>query len=558
MKKTFKALKFSAVFLFALTGFVACDKEFAELDSAVLGKDNANFNTDLYEVPIVSYNKKIESVQINNLSSYLLGAFNDPAYGQTSASIVTQVTPSTYDPSFGDNVVINSVVLTIPYYSRINNYDDEGNAEYTIQDSLYGDYSGSVKPFKLSIYKNEYFLRDTDLDGTTAQKYYSYSNGSMDNMAYNGSSIINFDALNNTLIFQDENVTPSADAIVTITDEGTDDEVTTRSVPAYIATLDPDFWKDLIIEKEGQTELSNANNFKNYFRGLFFKAEAVDNDGSMVLLNIASTEANITINYSYDSTTVEDETIEGTYTLNFTGNKLNTFINNITDVTLADGDKTNGDETLYLKGAANSMAVVNLFESDEAKKDFFDEFRIPEGDTYKKDEDGKYVLNHLVNDAQLVLYEDDIMQTFPDDTNGNDYSYFNRIYAYDIDNSIYTIDYNNDPTESTTTPVNSRLISLGQRLENKNGDYKYKIRLTEHLNNILLNDSTNTKIGLVLSTNVNYTTNAAVADSDTDDVTNIPAASLITPKGTILYGSNENVEEEKKMKFRVFYTEPNN
>jgi len=204
------------------------------------------------------------------------------------------------------------------------------------------------------------------------------------------------------------------------------------------------------------------------------------------------------------------------------------------------------------------MAVVNLFESDEAKKDFFDEFRIPEGDTYKKDEDGKYVLNHLVNDAQLVLYEDDVMQTFPDDTNGNDYSYFNRIYAYDIDNSIYTIDYNNDPTESTTTPVNSRLISLGQRLENKNGDYKYKIRLTEHLNNILLNDSTNTKIGLVLSTNVNYTTNAAVADSDTDDVTNIPAASLITPKGTILYGSNENVEEEKKMKFRVFYTEPNN
>jgi len=558
MKKTFKALKFSAVFLFALTGFVACDKEFAELDSAVLGKDNANFNTDLYEVPIVSYNKKIESVQINNLSSYLLGAFNDPAYGQTSASIVTQVTPSTYDPSFGDNVVINSVVLTIPYYSRINNYDDEGNAEYTIQDSLYGDYSGSVKPFKLSIYKNEYFLRDTDLDGTTAQKYYSYSNGSMDNMAYNGSSIINFDALNNTLIFQDENVTPSADAIVTITDEGTDDEVTTRSVPAYIATLDPDFWKDLIIEKEGQTELSNANNFKNYFRGLFFKAEAVDNDGSMVLLNIASTEANITINYSYDSTTVEDETIDGTYTLNFTGNKLNTFVNNITDVTLADGDKTNGDETLYLKGAANSMAVVNLFESDEAKKDFFDEFRIPEGDTYKKDEDGKYVLNHLVNDAQLVLYEDDVMQTFPDDTNGNDYSYFNRIYAYDIDNSIYTIDYNNDPTESTTTPVNSRLISLGQRLENKNGDYKYKIRLTEHLNNILLNDSTNTKIGLVLSTNVNYTTNAAVADSDTDDVTNIPAASLITPKGTILYGSNENVEEEKKMKFRVFYTEPNN
>lgn len=558
MKKTFKALKLSAVFLFTLTGFVACDKEFTELESAVLGKDNANFNTDLYEVPIVSYNKKIESVQINNLSSYLLGVFNDPAYGQTSASIVTQVTPSTYDPSFGDNAEIKSVVLTIPYYSRINDYDDEGNAEYTIQDSLYGDYNGSIKPFKLSIYKNEYFLRDTDLDGTSAQKYYSYSNGSSDNMAYNGVSTINFDALNNTLIFQDENVIPSADAIITITDEGTDDEVTTRNVPAYTATLDPTFWENLIINKEGQLELSNANNFKNYFRGLFFKAEAVDNNGSMVLLNMASTAANITITYSYDSTTVEDETLEGTYTLNFTGNQLNTFVNNITDVTLADGDSANGDEALYLKGAGNSMAVVDLFESDEAKKEFFDEFRIPEGTDYKKDTDGKYVLNHLVNEAQLVIYEDDIMQTFPDDANGNNYSHFNRIYAYDINNSIYTIDYNNDPTESTATPVNSRLISLGQRIENKNGDYKYKIRLTEHLNSILLNDSTNTKIGLVLSTNVNYTTNAAVADSDTEDITNIPAASLITPQGTILHGSNENVDESKKMKFNVFYTEPNN
>ncbi|WP_405294147.1 DUF4270 domain-containing protein [Algibacter sp. Ld11] len=557
MKKTFKALKFSAAFVFVLTGFVACDKEFTELDSAVLGKDNANFSTNSYEIPIVAYNKKTESVQVNGLSSYLLGVFNDPAYGQTTASIVTQVTPSSYDPDFGDNPEITSVVLTIPYYSRINNYDEDGNAEYTIQDSLYGDYAGAVKPFKLSIYKNDYFLRDTDLDGVSAQKYYSYSDGSSDNMVYNGSSIINFDNLKEQLIYGPVNVTPSNSVIITVTDAGTDDELTTRSAPAYKVELDTEFWTNLIINKEGGAELSNVNNFKNYFRGLFFKAEAIDDDGNMVLLNMASTEANIVINYNYDSTTV-DETLEGTYTLSFAGNTLNTFVNSITEVTLADGDETNGDQTLYLKGSGNSMAVVDLFEDDAAKKDFLDSFRIPSGDDYEKDEDGNYVLNRLVNDAQLVVTENEVMQAFPDDSNGKNYSHFDRIYAYDVNNSQSTIDYQFDPIESSTDPFNSKIISLGQRVIDENGNYKYKIRLTEHLNNILVNDSTNTKIGLVLSTNVNYITNAEVADSDTEDVTNVPAASVITPRGTVLYGSNESVDDEKIMKFKVFYTEPNN
>ena len=74
----------------------------------------------------------------------------------------------------------------------------------------------------------------------------------------------------------------------------------------------------------------------------------------------------------------------------------------------------------------------------------------------------------------------------------------------------------------------------------------------------MVNDSTNTKIGLVLSTNVNYTNISAIADSDDEDVTGLPAASVITPRGTVLYGSNANVDDEKRMRFKVFYTEPNN
>jgi hypothetical protein len=107
------------------------------------------------------------------------------------------------------------------------------------------------------------------------------------------------------------------------------------------------------------------------------------------------------------------------------------------------------------------------------------------------------------------------------------------------------------------------LISLSQR-DTITG--KFKIRLTEHLNNILLRDSTNTKIGLVLSTNVNADyiertggigtfIGAEILNSD-DDVTEIPASALITPRGTVLYGSNSNVPEGKRLKFKIFFTEP--
>ena len=84
---------------------------------------------------------------------------------------------------------------------------------------------------------------------------------------------------------------------------------------------------------------------------------------------------------------------------------------------------------------------------------------------------------------------------------------------------------------------------------------KYKIHLTEHLNNILLRDSTNTKIGLVLSSNVNQVNSSKILNS-TDEVTTVPSVSILTPRGTILYGTNPSVPANRKMKLKVFFTEP--
>ena len=219
-----------------------------------------------------------------------------------------------------------------------------------------------------------------------------------------------------------------------------------------------------------------------------------------------------------------------TYVLNFSGNRLNTFINDYNLVTLTNGDKSLGDEKLYLKGAEGSMAVVNLFGGDmvECKDEngvitmrtsldcFKRTYRqLDENGDYLPAVDGNFPLKKLINEAHLVIYEDE------NAANGgnSDFHKFDRIYAYDVNNNIPTIDYSFDPTDNDTNPINSKVISLGQRIKEEGSDhYTYKIRVTELLKNILQKDSTNTKLGLVLSNNVNLTTNSQILESG-DEVT---------------------------------------
>src|SRR5690606_1580951 len=139
---------------------------------------------------------------------------------------------------------------------------------------------------------------------------------------------------------------------------------------------------------------------------------------------------------------------------------------------------------------------------------------------------GKRPLKKLINEAQLVIYEDETLD--------NDIHKYDRIYAYDVRNNQTTTDYEFDPTTNNSDPLSSKIISLGQR-STGNGGPKYKIRLTEYLNNILTRDSSNTKIRLVLSPNVNNTNLSGILNS-TDTTTAIPSASMLLPRGTVLYG----------------------
>lgn len=94
----------------------------------------------------------------------------------------------------------------------------------------------------------------------------------------------------------------------------------------------------------------------------------------------------------------------------------------------------------------------------------------------------------------------------------------------------------------------------------KNEDGKgirYKIRLTNHINNIVRKDSTNVKLGLVVTSNINVISNTTFIDYENKNK-KTTIATATNPLGTVLYGSNPlNTPEDKRLKLEIYYTKPN-
>lgn len=521
----------------------SCEKDFSDIGTDVIGNQNINIQSATY--PVKTYNKRITPFQTDGLTKNLLGYYYDPNFGSTKVHFLAQLTPKSYSPNFGDNTTLDSVVLTIPYSSR------KKDEVYSI-DSLYGQ-----TPIKLSIFRNNFLLRDfdpaSDLENT--QKY--YSNGSL-----SSSENLNPSEIQGQLLYENNSFLPSNDAIVlTKTNSDGEKEVTATLPPSLRIKIDPNdlpsnFWEELIFEKEDEEELSSSNNFYNYFRGLYFKAEPLSPeaaDGTLIQMDFVSANAHLKLHYTYDVTsTTTDETTErqGSYDLGFNGKRINIFENNFDPIVLqniASSNPQEGDAQLYLKGGEGAMAVVELFTEDESGNNFEDYL------SHYKETDGEdTVIKRLINEAYLEFYIDETVMNANSDIP-------NRIFIFDLKNNIPLADYYLDSSINSQTAESklSHLVPVSTETNDAGIEQrKYKVRLTGHLNNIITKDSTNVKIGLLVSSNVSASDLKTLLTYD-NQVKGIPSGSILTPKSVILHGNN-STDESKRVKLNIFYTEAEN
>lgn len=564
-----KMLKQAAMVLGLALLIISCEDEFGSIGTSIVGE--VNFDTELaQDLKIAAYSRNyadasgFNGVQTSGTSVGVVGFYKDPTYGSTTSSLLTQVALSSTDPDFGDETEIDSVVFSLPYYSTLEETDTDGNSTYSL-DSIFGITPGQMK---LSVYRSNFFLNSLDPAEDFESSAIYYSNEISEFQGVEGDLLfeVRDESANGT---QAEGFVPDASEIVLTTPnlddagdpDGTNevDRLSPRIRLSYTngnagdaAVLD--YWKQAIIDQEGQGTLLNQNTVNDYFRGLYLKAEAIDDKGSAILFDVAN--LNVTIYYSFinEDSTVDDSGEEvttgtGNISLRSSGVRAIAYENDFSQSPIGSTsfnesqNLIDGEENLYLKGGDGSIALIDLFGADEDDNGIADQLEALRS------------CNIIVNEANLQFY----VQQDELSTGSSGELEPERIFIYDYENNATLLDALIDNTTGDDGVVDTRTNHLGRLSREIDGDLSsngvsYRIRLTQHINNIIKNDSTNVRLALSVSQNVTIDNTALIGGTGgVEDGQRVPFSGVISPEGTILHGTASS-DEEKKLRLRLYYT----
>lgn len=522
----------------------SCDKDFNAIGDDLIGDDHFGLESEKYDV--LAYNQEVTPIQSNSLTVNALGIYDNPVLGTTTANYATQVALTAYAPSIGESPVIQSVVLSVPYFSHITATNPDGSSTYAL-DSIYGAPEGKLK---LSVYESGVQMRASYFDG--GNQFAQLYNTDMDTDT-GVPEYINFDArkvgsrLNTGGVLENDQFFFDAKQItdVTTTDGK---EVTTKVAPEMRLNLDNAFFQSKILSAPA-AKLATADVFQEYFRGLYFQVERSGSDPSnMALMDF--TKGKITIKYkaktdiTTDGETVEDRTL----VINLTGSTASLLKDAKSSdyATAIQNPNPAGDERLFLKGGQGSLAVLEL--NGLAAK--LEEIRA-----------NKW----LVNEANLVFYIDTLQMAKTADGSTDIKKMAKepkRVYLYDLDNNLPIVDYATDGSTSITTDPRMTKVIYGGIVNvnstTKRGSY-YKIRLTNHIRNIIKNASAkNVRLGLVAIDDISITASNKLKLKNSV-ISEAPRSTVITPVGTVLYGgaSGSTIPTGKKLQLEIYYTKPN-
>ena len=528
---TFKTI---LVIISVVIGFQSCEKEFATVTaSGIVDTTTVNFKNTYSKFIIRTKNQKLNPIQSNNMPVGLIGKFNNQEFGSYNAEFLSQLRPSQFNPTFAENLdslTIEKVILSIPYFSRNIETLESEEIVYEL-DSVFGnkDSSTDYKSINLNVFESNYFIRDYDPNAdepNVNQKYYSNKS--------NGVNPINQSELEKNLLLEVNNFSPDPSEIQLFY-EDTDSIIERLSPRMYFEFEDLDYWRSKIIEKQGSSELSNSNNFNNYFRGLYLNVSEDNSDGSLTIFD--PNQANITIYYNVkdiDDETSESITTNKTYTLSFSGNRIN-FFNNALSLPV------NNDESIHISGTEGSIGILELFDEEltqHPNDETMDDVSVDVEELMAKD--------ILINEANIIIQK----------TGSNAFEP-HRVFIYDLENNAVLSDYNLDVSASNNprTSITNHLSTLITDTINGEVRHFYKFRITNHIKNIIKKDAKNVKIGLTASADVNLEANGIIYEAlDQDFPEKIPLSSNIYPKALILGGNDVN-ELSDNVFLEIFYTE---
>ena len=161
--------------------------------------------------------------------------------------------------------------------------------------------------------------------------------------------------------------------------------------------------------------------------------------------------------------------------------------------------------------------------------------------------------NWIINEANLVFYVDQEELIAAGGTIEPP-----RLYLYNAETNQPIYNGLTDPDPLELFEPLTIFPSYDGILE-REGDIglRYTVRITDHINNIIVRDSANARLALSVSSNIGLpfvTEGVGTVEPEVD----VPIMSIINPLGTVLFGSDVTAaEEDRKLQLEIFYTEAN-
>ena len=587
--------------------FLSCDKDYHSVGVDLLTK--TSLKTSSFRAPVYAYQKKLNYFQTDGLPLGQLGKIQIPGFGVSKASITSQLRYSGV-PVFGnytqeaeddndnpvvidENEKVTAVYLDIPFFNNIDDADQDGvidifdadakdpesdtdgdglsdieerrlnlnplsddsdndgildlidtdSSSYDYENKIYeidSIFGNRAATFNMKVYELTHFLSPLDpLQNFERNKQY-YSNTDFFEQGFVGAKLcdtrynLNFDELR----FNYKEDDPETEDV----DERS--KVQTRLSPRIRVPLDIDFFQTKIIDNEGRDPLSNYENFTRFFKGIVIRADNFSDDLYM-LLDINN--ANIKIEYDYNFNNLNgtldntsDDVIEinsKVFSLSFNGIRFNTL--NHLDVSgeiekeVQLGQNNIPSKKSYLNGNGY-FSTIKLFDKQDSQNELLNDLR-----------KNKW----LVSEANLFLYVDQ------DHYISSNLDIIERLYLFNYSNGSPIIDFTLDNSVNSNQKNRDKYI-YGGFLEYDDNDrpYRYKFRITNHVNRLIRKDSTNYTIAISPANGINSIAYKR-AQTFGQEFINYPSISILSPLGVVLHGSGGEEIDSSKIELEIFYTE---
>lgn len=516
---------------------LSCEDDISGVGSGLL---DTGSTANAYYVDLIAYNTNNDSIRSdeNVLQNGVVGVYEDPIFGRTKAKFYSQARLSNLNPNFGTNPAVDSVILNIPVHTKAGDDNIQVDTTYVYLQPGQEPSDTSTIIIKRT-YKLDSIYGKTDLPMTLKVREVAQYLHNQDSIYYSNPNLNACGACvsNNIQVYPQVLGSKVITNKVSTFSRQKKNEVKTAPTPYLRVKLDSAYFKSKFVDNQNSPDLQDQSSFiRNFFRGIELSVD--ETQGFLMNFN---PNMSLSIHYSYDDTTTEEEGDRKTGTLGLTfssiwnttggynvqinqfehANRSSEFVNAYTQP-----DLVNGAARLYLAGMDGTKTIIKL------NQDQLNEIRN----------------NVLSNDwaivgAELILHVDEsygftkppYLMAWNFYKDGNKYLSKNFVDIMSFYNSY---------------PVS---VQFNPKYDYTNNPNKYVIRITDYIKSMVEGNEVFEDGQIILSLGnflLSPSTGYTGVYNATDPYMNDRA---FNPHRIVLHG-NASEQVDKRLRLKVYYT----